>query len=264
MQNAKCMTQPRVLVLRAPGANCDLESAFAFERAGAVAERVHVNRLLERPALLSNYQILCIPGGFSYGDDLGAGRILGNQIQHHLRDALHEFKAGGKLVLGICNGFQILIKSGMLLDDDAAGRPAATLTNNDSGKFEDRWITLRTTSNKCVFFSDIESMYLPVAHAEGKFVPRDRATLAALESAGQIVLRYAATNDSGEVAYPDNPNGSIGAVAGVCNGTGRVCGLMPHPERHIDPTQHPRWTRGPLAREGDGLQVFRNAVQFFK
>jgi phosphoribosylformylglycinamidine synthase subunit PurQ / glutaminase len=259
------MPKPCVLVLRAPGANCDLESAFAFERAGASAERVHVNRLLERPALIDDYQILCIPGGFSYGDDLGAGRILGNQIQHHLRDALHEFKVSGKLVIGICNGFQILIKSGILLDDDATGRPAATLTSNDSGKFEDRWINLRTTSNKCVFFAGIASMYLPVAHAEGKFVPRDAATFAALESAGQIVLRYVASGDNanGDVPYPANPNGSIGAVAGVCDATGRVCGLMPHPERHIDPTHHPRWTREPPSHEGDGLQVFRNAVRFF-
>ncbi|HEV3344675.1 MAG TPA: phosphoribosylformylglycinamidine synthase I [Pirellulales bacterium] len=257
--------KPRVLVLRAPGANCDLESAFAFERAGAVAERVHVNRLLERDTLLAGYQILCLPGGFSYGDDLGAGRILGSQIRHHLRDALHEFKAAGKLVLGICNGFQILVKSGLLLDDDDAGRPAATLTNNESGKFEDRWIRLHTMGNKCVFFWGIDTMYLPVAHAEGKFVPRDAATFRALESAGQLVLRYSAVSGekSSDVAYPANPNGSVGGVAGVCDSTGRVCGLMPHPERHIDPTQHPRWTRQALAHEGDGLRVFRNAVRFF-
>jgi phosphoribosylformylglycinamidine synthase len=262
--------KPRVLVLRAPGANCDLESAFAFERAGAAAERVHVNRLLERAGLLDNFQILCLPGGFSYGDDLGAGRILGNQIRHHLRDALHEFKAAGKLVLGICNGFQILVKSGLLLDDDATGHPAATLTNNDSGKFEDRWINLRTAGNKCIFFWGIEQMYLPVAHAEGKFVPRDAATFRALEAAGQLVLRYSTVGGDGagkapaaEIAYPANPNGSAGAVAGVCDSTGRVCGLMPHPERHIDPTQHPRWTREARGPEGDGLQVFRNAVRFF-
>lgn len=257
------MPTVRVLVLRAPGANCDIESAFAFQRAGAVAERVHVNRLLEQPRLLADYQILCIPGGFSYGDDLGAGRILGNQIQHHLRGPLYEFKDAGKLVLGICNGFQILTKSGLLLEGDANGRPVATLTNNDSGKFEDRWVRLQAAGDKCVFFSGIETMYLPVAHAEGKFVPRDAATLAALEAAGQIVLRYASSNGGGEPCYPDNPNGSLGAVAGICDTTGRVCGLMPHPERHIDPTQHPRWTRQPLAAEGDGLQVFRNAVRFF-
>lgn len=255
----------RVLVLRAPGANCDLEAAFAFERAGAVAERVHVNRLLEQPRLLDDFQVLCLPGGFSYGDDLGAGRILGSQIQHHLFDAVHKFKADGKLVLGICNGFQILVKSGILLDDggDARG-PAATLTNNDSGKFEDRWVQLQANGDKCVFFAGCDSLYLPVAHAEGKFVPRDEATLAALESAGQLVLRYAGNRNGGPMPYPDNPNGSVAAVAGVCDSTGRVCGLMPHPERHIDPTQHPRWTRGPLPPEGDGLAVFRNAVQYFE
>lgn len=260
------MSTVRVLVLRAPGANCDLESAFAFERAGAVAERVHVNRLLEQPRLLDEFQILCLPGGFSYGDDLGAGRILGSQIQHHLFDALRDFKAAGKLVLGICNGFQILMKSGILLDDAGDPRgPAATLTNNDSGKFEDRWVRLHANGDKCVFFAGCESLYLPVAHAEGKFVPRDDAMLAALESAGQVVLRYALGENgaNGTVPYPDNPNGSVAAVAGVCDSTGRVCGLMPHPERHIDNTQHPRWTRGPLPPEGDGLAVFRNAVRYF-
>ena len=259
------MPNVRALILRAPGANCDLESAFAFERAGAAAERVHVNRLLEQPRLLENFQILCLPGGFSYGDDLGAGRILGSQIQHHLFDALAKFKAAGKLVLGICNGFQILVKSGILLDDAADPRgPAATLTGNDSGKFEDRWVRLQTSGQRCVFFAGCDSLYLPVAHAEGKFVPRDAAVLTALESAGQLVLRYVGANGNGSASYPDNPNGSVGAVACVCDPTGRVCGLMPHPERHIDPTQHPRWTRGPLPPEGDGLAVFRNAVRYFR
>lgn len=259
------MPKVHVLVLRAPGANCDQETAYAFERAGAAADRLHVNRVLERPAVLDNYQVLCIPGGFSYGDDLGAGRILANQIQHHLRDALHAFKDSGKLILGICNGFQILTKSGLLLDGDASGCPVATLTNNDSGKFEDRWVRLRVTSDRCTFFSGIESMYLPVAHAEGKFVPRDSAALSMLEAAGQVVLRYAAAEgNGGEVAYPDNPNGSVGAIAGICDSTGRVCGLMPHPERYIDPTHHPRWTRCRTPpQEGDGLHVFRNAVRFF-
>jgi phosphoribosylformylglycinamidine synthase len=274
------MVQPRVLILRAPGTNCDGESAYAFELAGAVAQRLHVNRLLENPRLLGEFQILCLPGGFSYGDDLGAGTILGNQIRHHLFDCLREFKAAGKLVLGICNGFQILIRSGILLDDrelDAPPRnssgpapagPPATLTFNASGKFEDRWVRLRATGGKCVFFTGIDSMYLPVAHAEGRFEPRDAATLAALEANGQLALRYEAgsvnsSNGKSPVPYPDNPNGAAADVAGVCDSTGRVCGLMPHPERHIDPTHHPRWTRGPLAAEGDGLKVFRNAVAYF-
>lgn len=288
---------PRALILRAPGTNCDLEGAFAFEQAGARAERLHINRLLEHPAQLAEYQILCLPGGFSYGDDLGAGRILGNQIRHHLFDWLHEFKAAGKLVLGICNGFQILTKSGILLeaetvapaprdgdarDGNESPSPSATdspprsvgatntaatatLAGNASGKFEDRWVRLRVASSKCVFFAGIDTMYLPVAHAEGRFVARDAKVLAALEANGQLALKYAPLQGAGDgaLAYPDNPNGAMADVAGVCDTTGRVCGLMPHPERHIDPTQHPRWTRRPLAAEGDGLKVFRNAVAYF-
>ncbi len=265
--------QPRVLILRAPGTNCDAETAFAFEQAGAQADRVHLNRLLEKPALAGDYQILCIPGGFSYGDDICAGRIFGNQMRHHLQDSLHQFKAAGKLILGICNGFQILIKSGVLLPD-RADEPIATLTLNESGKFEDRWVHLRVASPKCVFLQGIERMYLPVAHAEGKFVARDEATLRGLESAGQLVLRYDLPPESrgslrdpqppqSEVPYPACPNGAQLAVAGLCDETGRVFGLMPHPERHIDPTHHPRWTREKHER-GDGLALFENAVRYFR
>lgn len=167
---------PRVLILRAPGTNCDQETAFAFQIAGGRPDVVHLNRLLENPRLAKEFQILAIPGGFSYGDDLSAGRIFGNQMRHHLRDCLEEFRAAGKLIIGICNGFQILIKSGVLLPD-RADEPIATLTLNASGKFEDRWVNLRVASEKCVFLRGIERMYLPVAHAEGKFVTRDAATL---------------------------------------------------------------------------------------
>lgn len=262
------MAQPRVLILRAPGANCDEETAFAFERAGGLAQRLHVYRLLESPGLLNEYQILCIPGGFSYGDDIAAGRILGNQIRHHLSGWLHEFHAAGKLILGICNGFQILIKSGVLLPLAEDFSSPATLTWNESGKFEDRWVPLVTRGSKSVFFAGIKSMYLPVAHAEGKFVPRNQQVLDELEQNGQLVLRYGTAASEGaqmnpRVAYPDNPNGSLADVAGVCDATGRVCGLMPHPERHIDFTQHPRWTRQPAREAGDGLRVFQNAVRYF-
>jgi phosphoribosylformylglycinamidine synthase len=282
------MPKPKVLVLRAPGANCDVETAFAFEHAGGVAERVHVNRLLESPRLLDDYQILCVPGGFSYGDDLGAGRILAVQIQTHLRDALTSFIAHDKLVLGICNGFQVLLKSGLLVAADETG-PRATLTWNESGKFEDRWVRVRCEKSPCVFFAGIQSMYLPIAHAEGRFVTRDEATLKGLAEGNQVPLRYAAssgepgaesrepevamrTRASGpehstlgsRLPFPDNPNGSHANIASVCDATGRVCGLMPHPERHIDPTQHPHWTRlKELPPEGDGLAVFRNGVGYF-
>jgi phosphoribosylformylglycinamidine synthase len=265
------MAQPRVLILRAPGTNCDVETAHAFECAGGRAERLHVNRLLESPRRLAEFQILCIPGGFSYGDDVAAGRILANQLRHHLADSLGQFQADGKLILGICNGFQILLRSGVLLPLAADSTAPATLAWNASGRFEDRWSPLFVASNKSLFFEGIDTMYLPVAHAEGKFVPRDLATLAALHSAGQIVLRYGLRNAAGDpptmapsVAYPDNPNGSLGDVAGICDSSGRVCGLMPHPERHLDPTQHPRWTRGPLPAAGDGLRVFQNAVAYFR
>lgn len=262
------MPQPRVLILRAPGTNCDVETAFAFEKAGAKAERVHVNRLLEDPGLCAQYQVLCIPGGFSYGDDVGAGRILGNQMRHHLAGALAEFKEAGKLILGICNGFQVLLKTEVLLPGEPGKPPRATLAWNDSRKFEDRWVRLAVAGEKCVFLRGIRQMYLPVAHAEGKFVARDEGVLGQLDEAGQLVLRYRPL--SGEdlapgapVPYPDNPNGSMADVAGVCDATGRVLGLMPHPERHIDPTHHPRWTRGEAGPVGDGMPVFANAVAYF-
>jgi phosphoribosylformylglycinamidine synthase I len=274
------MPQPRVLVLRAPGANCDVETVFAFEQAGGLAQGVHVNRLLENPRVLDEYQILCVPGGFSYGDDLGAGRILAVQIQTHLRDAVRDFVAQGKLVLGVCNGFQVLLKSGLLLPPDEVG-PVATLAWNESGRFQDRWVRLRCATSTtgggspCVFFRGIDRLYLPVAHAEGRFITRDAAILQRLEVAGQLPLRYAPLNGGHEgsgfrapssehLPFPDNPNGSQADVAAVCDATGRVCGLMPHPERHLDPTQHPHWTRlKELPSEGDGLAVFRNGVKYF-
>lgn len=260
------MPRPMVCVLRAPGTNCDVETAHAFELAGAAAQRIHVNRLRESPATLEAFQILCLPGGFSYGDDIAAGRILGNQLRHHLADALHRFHQRGGLILGICNGFQILMKSGLLLVDDE-GRSQGSLSFNESGKYEDRWVQLRATGGPCVFFQGIERMYLPVAHAEGKFVCRNDQTLTALQRSGQLALCYAPLKSkaqaNGHVAYPDNPNGSQAAVAALCDPTGRICGLMPHPERHVDPTQHPQWTRHGLAEVGDGLKVFQNAVGYF-
>lgn len=259
------MPQPRVLILRAPGTNCDQETAFAFETAGAKAERLHVNRLLDDPSLISQFQIACIPGGFSYGDDVAAGRILANQIQHHLAEQLTRFKEEGKLILGICNGFQVLIKSGLLLESDGDG-PQATLTWNDSGKYEDRWVRLGVRGEKSVFLRGIEEVYLPVAHAEGKFVARDAATLKQLCDGGQLALCYRRLDGTGgsPVPYPENPNGSTLDTAGVCDTTGRVLGLMPHPERYIDRTQHPRWTRGEGHQPGDGLAIFVNAVEYFR
>ncbi len=263
------MARPRVLVLRAPGTNCDEESAFAFERAGGLAQRVHVNRLLDRPQWFDDFQIVCFPGGFSYGDDLGAGRILGSLMQHHLADALRGVRDRGGLILGICNGFQVLTKSGLFWDSPADQTPPATLTWNAHGRYEDRWVELAVEHSPCVFFSGIERMYLPIAHAEGRFVARDPLALSELQAAGQIALRYAAPGQSATaepLPFPANPNGAQANVAGICDTTGRVCGLMPHPERHIEFTQHPHWTRlneDERRRAGDGLRVFQNAVGFF-
>jgi phosphoribosylformylglycinamidine synthase len=255
------MASPRVLILRAPGANCDAEAQFAFEQAGAIAERVHINRLREDPALLKRYQILTIPGGFAYGDDVAAGKILANQLRHFLADALRQFRDAEKLILGICNGFQALLKAGLIVAPDEEG-PIATLAHNSSGKFEDRWIRLRATAGKCPFLTGCDELEFPVAHGEGRIVCREPWMLGGLRESGQVVLRYIGANGS-KPAYPDNPNGSADDIAGLCDVSGRVLGLMPHPERHILPTHHPQWTRHGLAVEGDGLKLFRNAVRCF-
>jgi phosphoribosylformylglycinamidine synthase len=255
------MPAPRVLILRAPGANCDGETQFAFEKAGAVAERLHVNRLREQPTLLQRYQILAVPGGFTYGDDVAAGKILAIQLCHFLGDSLRKFRDQEKLILGVCNGFQVLLKAGLLVPPDEEG-PLATLANNASGRFTDCWIYLKATPGNCPFLRGYDQLHLPIAHGEGNFICREAWMLRGLEESGQVVLRYCdAAGKSGP--FPVNPNGSQGDVAGICDATGRVLGLMPHPERHVLPTQHPRWTRNGLAEEGDGMRLFRNAVKYF-
>jgi phosphoribosylformylglycinamidine synthase len=256
------MATPHVLVLRAPGANCDEEAAFAFELAGATVERAHVNAVRENPQKLRGAQILVVPGGFSYGDDVAAGKVLALQLRYFLADALRQFRDDEKLILGICNGFQTLLKAGLLIPADEDG-PLATLGFNESGKFEDRWVHLEVTPGKCPFLKGIDRLHIPVAHGEGNFVCRKEYIIRGLAQAGQVVLRY--VDDQGRRSgYPANPNGSQDDIAGVCDVTGRVLGLMPHPERHVFPTQHPQWTRLGLQPEGEGLRVFRNAVEFFK
>jgi phosphoribosylformylglycinamidine synthase len=267
------MPTPRVCVLRAPGTNCDVETAYAFERSGASAERVHVFRLLETPDLLRDYQILCVPGGFSYGDDIGAGVIFSRQLQGRLGGAMAEFLQQDKLALGICNGFQVLLKAGLLPGGDGiqnpggASSPAATLTWNDNGKYTALWVHVKAASPQSIFLRGIDELDLPVAHAEGRVVLRDGATLARLREQQQIALQYTAgdhqngTTDT--LPYPANPNGSTANIAGLCDATGRVLGLMPHPERFLHATQHPQWTRLGLRGDGDGLKLFRNAVEYF-
>jgi phosphoribosylformylglycinamidine synthase len=256
------MATPTALILRAPGTNCDREAAFAFEQAGAKVESVHVNQLRENQKPLRRSQILVLPGGFSYGDDVAAGKILATQLQHFLPDAVREFRDAGKLILGICNGFQTLLKAGLIVPPDEDG-PLATLAHNANGRFEDRWVHLSVSANQTPFLKGISRMYVPVAHGEGNFVCRKEWILKGLAQAGQIALRY--TDPAGKSAgYPHNPNGAQDDVAGVCDASGQVLGLMPHPERHVLPTQNPRWTRDGLKPEGDGSALFRNAVEFFK
>jgi phosphoribosylformylglycinamidine synthase subunit PurQ / glutaminase len=259
----------RVIVLRAAGTNCDEETAFAWSMVGATADRVHINRAIERPAMLRDYQILTIPGGFSYGDDVAAGRIFANQIIHHLADELKAFVDAGKLVLGICNGFQILTKAGLLpgpvdgLPSDSNARQPVTVTYNDSAKYEDRWVHLRVDSDRCVFLKRGAILALPVAHGEGKVVAADEATLNALRDGGHVAIRY--VDESGRPGpFPINPNGAQDDIAGLIDRTGRVFGLMPHPERHVYRTQHPQWTRRPADAEADGLMVFRQAVEYLR
>ncbi|MGR3219410.1 MAG: phosphoribosylformylglycinamidine synthase I [Candidatus Anammoxibacter sp.] len=263
------MQKPKVLVLRTAGTNCDFETQYAFEKAGAVAERVHINRILEDKGSLHNYHIIAIPGGFTYGDDVAAGRIFANELYFNLKEEIDKFINDGKLIIGICNGFQVLVKAGFLpiIKNGKQSTHAfdlnATLTFNDSGKFEDRWIYLKACSTKTPFVNEGDDIYIPVANAEGKFIPGDDEVLRNLNDSNRIVYRY--VNKSGEPdGYPCNPSGSIDNIAGICDSTGRVFGMMPHPERHIDPTHHPRWTREGLKDEGEGIVIFRNGVDYIK
>lgn len=255
------MAEVRALVLRAAGVNCDMETQHALELAGAKAHRVHVNRLIEDKSLLGRYHIVVFPGGFSYGDDVAAGRILANQIVHHLADPIRRFIDDGKLVLGICNGFQVLVKMGVLPGNGAFKQEHVTITYNDSGKFEDRWVHLLPQTDRCVFIEPQRQIYLPVAHGEGKVVTADAATLERLKSEGYIAYKYVGP-DGEEGPFPINPNGSVESIAGLTDSTGRVMGLMPHPERFVRRTQHPHWTRLGEDLDPDGIKIFRNAVRY--
>ena len=264
------MGKVRVIVLRTAGTNCDKETAFAFEEAGARAELVHINQLSDSEKELSDYHILAIPGGFSYGDDIASGKILANELKFNIKEDIKKFILEGKLIIGICNGFQILVKAGLL--PNLAGdfkTIESTLTLNDSAKFEDRWVYLKRVQGpgsrvQCVWTKGINKIiYLPIAHGEGKFIPKDKKTLERLKKEGLVVFEY--VDEKGlKKGFPYNPNGSIENIAGICDKTGQVFGLMPHPERHISYLQHPRWTRNKNNGRGDGFAIFKNGVEFAK
>lgn len=263
------MSAPRVMIMHAPGTNRDREAALACELAGGAPEIVHINQLLAGERRLDSYQMLVLPGGFSYGDDLGAGRLWASDLYHRFRDDLDAFVRAGKPVMGICNGFQALVKAGYL--PGPAPRQQVTLTFNRRGHFECRWVRLRAVpESRCLFTRALaQDIFCPVAHGEGRLAVPDEATRQALWVRGLVALRYVAPcgpadmSASAPVAtaagYPANPNGSVDDIAGICNEAGNVFGLMPHPEDHIYPYQHPRWTRG--EKGGLGMPLFENGIR---
>ena len=276
------MKPPHVAVLYGFGINCDHETKAVFELVGATAQRVHVNQFLHGQAFLEHFDILAVPGGFSFGDHLGSGRLLGNRLRFTMREALSNFVEAGKPVIGICNGFQALVKTGLLPGPEAGERPdfvqRGSLTLNDSGRYEDRWVTLEfDPESPCIWTKGIQRMACPVRHGEGKFVMPSSSDLDRLIQHHQVPVRYvdptlpagAAMTDE-PLPYPLSPNGSMRNIAGICDTTGLVFGLMPHPEAVYARWLHPGHTRGEAAVvgealdgwEGEGLQLFRNAVEY--
>lgn len=227
-----------------------METKYAFELVGSKAELVHINQLVNHTIYLQDYDILVIPGGFTYGDDISAGKILANEIKFRLGEQIDRFVESQKLVLGICNGFQILVKLG-LLPLGKIGEQVVTLTNNTSGVFQCEWVRLKVEDSPCVFTQGMDELDLPIAHAEGRFVAQEEV-IKKLFAKNQVVMRY----------KDYNPNGSISDIAGICDPTGRIFGLMPHPERFIFNTQHPKWTKQKV--EPHGLLIFNNAVKYTK
>jgi phosphoribosylformylglycinamidine synthase I len=266
----------RSIVITGNGTNCEMEMAHACRLAGSDdVDIVFISELLYGKKRLDDYHFLNLPGGFLDGDDLGSAKAGANRIinagiegtEEKLYDQLLRFIKDGKLILGVCNGFQLMVKLGLLPGFGGNyATQSVTLTFNDSGRFEDRWVYLKTNSESpCVFTRGIDGLYFPVRHGEGKFITKDRKVLERLHRGNQIVLQYS-DRDYGKALpdYPENPNGSVDAIAGVCDETGRLFGLMPHPEGYLHYTNHPRWTRENLPEEGMGLSIFRNAVDFIR
>jgi len=257
--------KPKVLVLKTDGTNCDSETAFAFNLAGGETKIVHVNDLRSKKESLKNYNILAMPGGFSYGDDVVSGKILAIELASFFSEELKKFiERKNTLIIGICNGFQVLVRTG-LLPFGKLGKMSVTLTNNDSGHFECRWINLKIQqNNNCVFLKNLEgeNVNYQVAHGEGKFLT-DQQTLEKIEKQNLVAFRYVDSNGNPTQKYPDNPNGALNAIAGICDPTGRILGLMPHPERFVRIEQHPNWRRTPNLKP-QGLPIFENMIKYVK
>jgi len=260
------MSAPKVLVLRAPGINCERETLFAFERAGAQAELVHIQQLLGAPDRLDRASIVAIPGGFSYGDDISSGRVLAQEMKARLGEGILRFVERGGLVLGICNGFQVLVRLGLLPCTRGSLDEEVTLTNNLSNHYECRWVTLVTQPSRCVFLPAGLTLRWPAAHGEGRLVARDTSLQQLLLAEGYATALYVDEHGKPTERYPHNPNGSALGIAGLTNHSGRVLGVMPHPDRSFLPTHMPEWRRtvlatGELPRDGDGMVLFREMVK---
>lgn len=264
----------KAIVIAGNGTNCEREVVHACKLAGAdIADSVHIAELLAGRVSLRDYQLLNLAGGFLDGDDLGSAKAGANRLLNAaitgrgetLADHIKQFVADGKLVMGVCNGFQLMVKMGMLPALDGQFVQTCTLTHNDGGRFEDRWSWLTVDpASPCVFTRGLERLYLPVRHGEGKFVASSEALLQQLEERNLCVVKYADAELNPTMRYPDNPNGSSNAIAGICDPTGRLFGLMPHPEAYVHYTHHPRWTREKLPEEGMGLWLYQNAVRFIR
>ncbi len=246
------MGKPRVAILRSAGINCDEETVFAWNLAGADASLVHLDEVVATPNRVDEYDILTFPGGFSFGDDISAGAIFASRLGRQLSDAVRRLVDRGGLVLGICNGFQVLVKAGLLNVGDTD--TSCSLTINTSARFTCRWVTLESNAPHCAFLDAGRKYFLPVAHAEGRFVVSDGGEI----GSDRIALKYAEGVDR---IGPINPNGSLNDIAAITDSTGRIMGLMPHPERYVRHTQHPFWTTLPEVADPDGLAIFRTAVK---
>jgi phosphoribosylformylglycinamidine synthase len=260
------MSSPRVLVLRAPGINCERETLHAFARAGGAPEFVHIQQLLAAPDSLFDYRVLAVPGGFAYGDDISSGRVLAQEMKHRLGDRLLRFRDRGGLVLGICNGFQVLVRLGLLPCTRGRLEEEVTLTYNLSNHYECRWVTLKTQPSRCAFLPAGLTLRWPAAHGEGRLIARDAALQSLLRDEGYAALCYVDGQGAPTERYPQNPNGAPLGFAGLCDQTGRVLGMMPHPDRAYLPTHMPDWRRtqlerGALPEDGDGMIVFREMVR---
>ncbi len=259
------MTAPKILVLRAPGINCERETFHAFQRAGGAPEFVHITELLQRPDRLFEYRGLAVPGGFSYGDDIASGRVLAQEMKGRLGDRVLQFLERGGLCLGICNGFQVLVRLGLLPCTRGKLEEEVTLTHNLSNHYECRWVKLRTEKSRCVFLPPGLTVRWPAAHGEGRLVPKDETLARVLLEEGYAALRYVDEDGAPTMSYPQNPNGSPAAIAGLTDRTGRVLGMMPHPDRSYLPTHMPDWRavlreQGALPKDGDGMVVFEQMV----